>query len=790
MRRVSPIILVLATLAGACRSPQPAPAPHAPSRPPQAESLPTNIAEATALRDDPARYERALGHLASSADATTARHARALLALDRAATGDPRAAIPLLEAASMESPLLAPYLLLDATKARASMGDHRGALETARVVFTSYPESGAAPEARILAPAIALRHGDPFTASSLLDGALHVPIDSSTEPQLAALADDLETQHRPDLAMRVRLHLVERYPQGRHLERIFPHVVRPEGVASPFDTMTVSQLATLAERLGRAGHADEGLELVAILRRRDSSGASGERVRIASARLLFRLRDYEELLAISFDRKSPYFAELQLMRARALWRLGRDAEFLRLVNATIKRPPSSDADIEARDLLARYHAVELADHLTAAKILGVLVARGSLGAEGETLWDLSWQLLLGGRDAEALASFDRYLARYPDADYTANALFWKGKLLEARGDLAGRNAAFAELVRRRPYDYFSYRARAILALPDDAEGASAEASPFPDVDSSEHLADPRVERARELTTLALHAHAAREWSSLAAAYPSDLAVAYHHADALARAGEANRAIQILLRDFRDVVRHGAINVPPRFWQLLYPRAKWDAITEAAARRSLDPWLVAAIIRQESAFEPAAVSGAGAVGLMQIMPDDASRIASSVTPGRTIAREELFDAATNIDLGTTELRALLDRLDSNEVLAVASYNAGESAVRRWTARRSITADLDRFVETIPYAETRLYVKIVMKNRQEYRRIYGRGDEARGDERAATHVAQTLLSARRRRRPAVASSHRCGASRRAQTGVPAPHRPASRPTPLGIVSLPLA
>lgn len=731
MRRAPLIFIALATIAGGCRSPQPAPEPQAPSAPPQAESLPSSIAEATALRDDHARRIRALSHLTHSSDTTTARHARALLALDRAATGDAREAITLLENASLESPLLAPIFLLEAAKALAATGDRRGALDSARAVFTTYPESGASTEARILAPGLALRNGDPFAAESLLDAALRLPVDSSSEPHLVALADDLEARHRPDLALRVRHHLVGRFPQGRHLEQVFPLVMRPAGVASPFDTMTVSQLATLAERLARVGHADEGLELIAILRRRGTSGAVGERVRIAAARLHFRLREYETMLAISFERKSPYYSEFQLMRARALWRLGRDAEFLRLVNATIKRPPSKDTDLEARELLARYHAVERSDHATAAKLLGAVVARGSLGAQGETLWELAWQLLLAERHDDALAALDRYIRQFPDADYTANALFWKGKLLEARGDPDGSDAAFATLVRKRPYDYFSYRARAIGSLPETAGTSIADAKPFPDVDSSPQLADVRVERARELATLALHDHASREWSSLAASYPSNPAVSYHHADALARAGEANLAIQILLRDFRDVVRHGARDVPPRFWQILYPRANWDAITAAAGKRSLDPWLVAAIIRQESAFEPSVISGAGAVGLMQIMPEHASRIASSETPGREVARDELFDPATNIDLGTIELRALLDRLDGNDVLAVASYNAGETAVRRWTARRSIDADLDRFIETIPYAETRLYVKIVMKNRQEYRRIYGEGAEARGE-----------------------------------------------------------
>jgi soluble lytic murein transglycosylase len=727
MRKALSVILAASAIAFACRSPQPAPAPPSPAAPPSAERLPSSIGEAGALHDDAARYAAALEHLTRSPDPDTARLARALYALDRAAAGDHHGAIPLLEGAAAESPLLAPMLLVELAKTRAAAGDAGGALDSARSVIASYPDSGSAAEARLLAPALALRSGDPFAAANLLDAALSVQIDSFSEARLTALADELDALHRPDLALRTRLSLVERNPHGRLFEQTFPRVLRPEGVASPFDTMTVSQLASLAERFGKAGHADEGLELVRLLRARDVQGASLDRLRIATARLLFRLRRYEEMLAIRLDPKSPYRAEYQLMRARAYWRLDRDEEFLQLVNATIRQPPSPEADAEARELLARYHAVASGDHEKSASIFGALVARGDTGFDGELLWEQAWQLLLAGDGDAALAALDRYLRGWPDASYTANALFWKSVLLGERGDVAGRDEAFAALVRERPYDYFTWRARAIAGLAAPEGDSIAGAPPFPDITSSPRLSDARAARAAELAAIGLHAHAAREWSSLARAYPGDAAIAFNHADALARAGDANRAIQILLSEFRDVVRHGASSVPPRFWQILYPRANWDAITESAKKRDLDPWLVAAIIRQESAFDPGVVSGAGAVGMMQIMPVEASRIASSEGVAREIAREQLFDPATNIELGAIELRGLLDRQGGNETLAVASYNAGEAAVKRWTGRRPIEADLDRFVETIPYAETRLYVKIVMKNREEYRRIYGEGSE---------------------------------------------------------------
>jgi len=177
---------------------------------------------------------------------------------------------------------------------------------------------------------------------------------------------------------------------------------------------------------------------------------------------------------------------------------------------------------------------------------------------------------------------------------------------------------------------------------------------------------------------------------------------------------------VLQRQFRTFVRHGGTNIPRRFWQILFPLPYWETIRTEAQRQGLDPYLVASIIRQESGFEPSTVSNAGAVGLMQIMPAEASRIAAATSLG-TVTREDLFDPAKNIAVGAAEYAQKLAAMNGNPTLAIASYNAGEAAVGAWADKTPVD-DSDLFIESIPYAETRLYVKIVTRNRFEYRRIY--------------------------------------------------------------------
>jgi soluble lytic murein transglycosylase len=135
---------------------------------------------------------------------------------------------------------------------------------------------------------------------------------------------------------------------------------------------------------------------------------------------------------------------------------------------------------------------------------------------------------------------------------------------------------------------------------------------------------------------------------------------------------------------------------------------------------VDPYLLASITRQESGFEPTTVSNAGAVGLMQIMPEEAGRIGAAGGLGE-ITRQDLFDPAKNIAVGAAEYSQKLAAWNGNHILAIASYNAGEQAVGTWIEKTPID-DPDLFIESIPFSETRLYVKTVTRNRFEYRRIY--------------------------------------------------------------------
>jgi soluble lytic murein transglycosylase len=168
-------------------------------------------------------------------------------------------------------------------------------------------------------------------------------------------------------------------------------------------------------------------------------------------------------------------------------------------------------------------------------------------------------------------------------------------------------------------------------------------------------------------------------------------------------------------------------VPGRewLWDCVYPRPYAPLVSEIGGLVAIEPELIYAIIRQESGFRPEVVSPARAVGLMQLLPTTAARVAAE----RSLihAPDRLTEPPVNIQYGAHYLRKLLDLFEGNVVLAAASYNAGPTAVLRWL-EAAPDLDLDLFVARIPYDETRAYVERVVGNYARYRYLSG-GDTAR-------------------------------------------------------------
>jgi len=321
----------------------------------------------------------------------------------------------------------------------------------------------------------------------------------------------------------------------------------------------------------------------------------------------------------------------------------------------------------------------------------------------EARWRRGWIRLRTGRTADAERLFLEYGRVFPRTPRAPAHVYWAAR---ARSEQGGDPGDLYRIVAEQyPLTFYGQRARARLGLPPPARPSPPSAPDLPEGEFTEpHL---------ELAALGFYREAAEEVEADPALDTSPglrrLAAALW-----AAAGEPAKAAAAV----EPLVASALLNMEgadPQVWTLAYPRAFWSELLIEAERNGVDPYLVLAVVREESRFDPQAVSPARAVGLMQLLPTTAQGVLGTRLPPSRLTNPQL-----NIRAGVRYLAGLLRRYDGNVTLALAAYNSGPGGVR--SVRHLAAADLDRFVESLPYAETRTYVQHVMQSYGIYRWLY--------------------------------------------------------------------
>jgi soluble lytic murein transglycosylase len=234
-------------------------------------------------------------------------------------------------------------------------------------------------------------------------------------------------------------------------------------------------------------------------------------------------------------------------------------------------------------------------------------------------------------------------------------------------------------------------------------------------------------KARALRELALADEAVGEYGEHVRARPEERADLAECCEAFLALGRYDRAIWLGGRLLRPLFIQEPSTLPiPGYWQCVYPLGYWETVRQQAEAESLDPYLISALIREESSFAPRAVSRTGARGLMQLMPHTAQQVARAARLPYKGA-DGLEQPEINIRLGTRHVAELLQEHEGRVGLTLAAYNAGKQPVQRWLSRFGLR-DEEEFIEDIPYSETRNYVKRVLGSHARYADIYG--TESRG------------------------------------------------------------
>jgi soluble lytic murein transglycosylase len=259
--------------------------------------------------------------------------------------------------------------------------------------------------------------------------------------------------------------------------------------------------------------------------------------------------------------------------------------------------------------------------------------------------------------------------------------------------------------------------------------------------------DTRIIKADELSNVGLDELALKELAKAgenAADSPKvNLAIAKIY-----RSNDDNvRALNTLRRSFPDYSQMKPEEMTREQWDVFYPLAYWDIIVQESRARSLDPYQVAGLIRQETIFTTRARSSAAAYGLMQVLVPTGKLTARKYGVSRDVTGESLFEPRLNIQLGTAYLRDQIDKFGRIEYVA-AAYNAGPLRAAQW--KTSLPSEIDEWAEAIPFKETRGYVQGVVRNRLQYLRLYDEKGNFRPEVGARAAAAPDANPDVRRRR----------------------------------------
>ena len=490
--------------------------------------------------------------------------------------------------------------------------------------------------------------------------------------------------------------------------------------------LTTADLRTLAEayyNAGRYAEADEQFRVLVRAPGIDAQTRNGFAVAEAACDLKLKHLTTAEAQALpdTPDENGARRDDLLLELAR-----DRDdsTELRRIITDMETRFPRSPWLADALFSAGNMYLLKR-DYPTAIEYYGDLAARFPSDKNASSAhWRSGWLSYRLGLYLAAERIFDEQIRLYPGTTETVSALYWRGRLYETQDHNPSMAAAnYRTIVRAYQHFFYAQMARQRLAALGNTQAASQ-----PQLDSIQpapmpHLVDtfpedsPHLAKARLLANAGLTEYIAQEikadpaFTSMSAFAEGQIYSSY---------GETFRAVRALKRAIPNAASASIQSIPLVYWRILFPEPWWNAIQTESAKNNLDPYLVASLIRQESEFDPSAISYANAWGLMQIRP----------TPeGVKLAREEgvanfkahqLLDPEMNIKLGTRYLRELMDRFGGVQEYALAAYNAGESRVVDWQAAGPYSG-IDEFVESIPFTQTREYVEAIRRNEETYRAI---------------------------------------------------------------------
>jgi soluble lytic murein transglycosylase len=588
----------------------------------------------------------------------------------------------------------------------------------------AHPDSLLVRDAEVSHADALLLEGQPGEAVTLLER-IRQPIRSDVE---LALGKAYAASGQSAKAAEIFENIYYTLPSSGEADAAYAELRKLPNAPAP----TISQLKTRAEGLiNHHRYGDAADEYRALVNQ--VSPADRTKMQLTLADALHRAgknHDAKQLLNSLGDLTGELNAQRLYLLGQIAWAGNDNDTFYRLVGELRQADPTSPWLEQALLSAANLHLVHH-EYDQALDAFREAQQRFPDGPRASYVhWKAAWLTFRQGRDDEAKKAFEEQIALYPNGGETPAALYWRGRLAEEDHQPAMARAFYQKLSDRYRNFYYAELGRDRLqhlpAAVADTSTRYAILDRVPPLDSNVKVADSdppsdelHVQKAELLGNGGLIDFAVRELQ-YAAAHDGGSWAPAETARLYVETGHYDRAIEYMKRTSPNYFALDIPDLPRKYWEVLFPKAYWSDLKVQSEANGLDPYLVASLIRQESEFNPNAVSRANAVGLMQLLPKTGKLVAKEEKLKRFNA-SQLYTPAVNLQLGTRYFRGMVDKFGSFEY-ALAAYNAGSDRVEEWLGQGKYR-DPQEFVESIPFTETREYVQAILRNASVYKQLYG-------------------------------------------------------------------
>jgi peptidoglycan lytic transglycosylase len=612
--------------------------------------------------------------------------------------------------------------------------------KTVTALAERYPFSRLLPESRLLLARTQHRLGQAAPARATLERLVRDTAEQSIQAEaMAFLGQVYEDRGEFDLAAQILQSLGEAHPRDkqaamalRHSRELFarlpeaPQPPDPEQLLASIDRLAEGQLwQEIEARLNTLDTLPLPETLVIkVLMKRAAVEVRRGRLTEASAVVQDVLRRYPQ---------GAHLAEAYYLLGAVYQRQNQPANSIQAYEMGLAQPPIFPWTAKTLWALARLQE-ERQELARAIDFYQRLTQDFPAYEQAESsLWRAGWLQYCQRRYQAATALWQSFEQRFPRSPLLPQMLYWQARAAQQEGHQDTALRLYQRIVADYPVHYYTIQGQASLQA---AGVRSALATDTALLTTPVLLQDPAVlleqaqgqpskarfhlVRVQELQQLQMSPQTGQEIRSLAPLLPSTPAAQYFLASLYVNNQQYAAAFRALNSVVEALSPAEVRGLPRDFWTMLYPQVFWPQVSQLAQTKSLNPYLVLSIIRQESAFNPAAISSSGARGLMQLMPATAQELLTKLKlPQESTSR--LHDPQLSITLGTHYFAGLMQRYQGNVVLALTGYNAGPARAARWREQWP-GVPTDEFIERIPLDETRNYVKLILRNLMIYERLY--------------------------------------------------------------------